>query len=57
MYVEANVKVVYPGLNISQGDRGEVTTQGYISVIQGTNITSSLDSFKFQFESEQYIQQ
>ena len=45
------------GLNISHRDRGEVTTQRYISVIQGTNITSSLDSFKFQFESEQYIQQ
>ena len=49
MYVEANVEVVCPVLNISQRGRGEVTTQGYISVIQGTIITSSLDSFKFQF--------
>ena len=49
MYVEANVEIVCPGLNISQGGRGEVTTRGYKSVIQGTNITSSLENFKFQF--------
>ena len=49
MYVEANVEVVCPVLNISQRGRVEVTTQGFISVIQGTIITSSLDSFKFQF--------
>ena len=49
MYVEANAEVVCPVLNISQGGRGEVTTQGYISVIQGTIITSNFDSFKFQF--------
>ena len=48
MYVEANVEVVCPGLNISQAGRGEVTTQGYISVVQGRNITSSLESFNFQ---------
>ena len=49
MYVEANVEVVCLVLNISQGGRGEVTTQGHISAIQGTIITSNLGSFKFQF--------